>query len=54
MLVIDSIGMVVAFKDDGQIDWDAHVTLSENATRSLARRARQREDLLVQLEAPRP
>lgn len=52
MLVLDSMGMVVAFKDDGQIDWDAHVTLSENATRSLARRARQREDLLVQLEDP--
>ena len=49
MLVLDHVGMTVAFEGDGQLDWDAHVTLAESATRSRARRAVQREDLLVQL-----
>lgn len=52
MLVLDRIGMVVAFEDDSQLDWDAHVTLSKHATRSRARRAVQREDLLQQLADP--
>lgn len=49
ILTLDHIGMIVAFEGDGQLGWDAHVTLSERATRSLARRAMQRDDLLVQL-----
>jgi hypothetical protein len=52
MLVLDRIGMTVAFENDGQLHWDAHVTLSEHATRSLARRRVQREDLLLQLAEP--
>ena len=52
MVVLDQIGMTVAFRDDGQLYWDALVTLSEKATRSLARRAMQREDLLLQLDDP--
>ena len=49
MLVLHHIGMTIAFEGDGQLRWDAHVTLSEHATRSLARRAMQHHDLLVQL-----
>lgn len=52
MLVLDHIGMTVAFDGDGQLRWDALVTLSENAARPLARRAMQREDLLLQLRDP--
>lgn len=52
MLVLDRIGMTVAFNGDGQLRWDALVTLSERATRSLARRAMQRDDLLLQLRNP--
>ncbi len=52
MLVLDHIGMTVAFDGDGQLHWDALVTLSERATRSLARRAMQREDLLLLIDDP--
>lgn len=52
MRVLDHIGMTIAFDGDGQLRWDALVTLSERATRSLARRAMQREDLLLQLGDP--
>ena len=52
LLVLDHIGMTSAFDGDGQLRWDALVTLSERATRSLARRAMQREDLLLQLDDP--
>ena len=52
MLVLDHIGMTVAFDGDGQLRWDAFITLSGRATRSLARRAMQREDLLLQLDDP--
>ena len=52
MVVLDRIGMTIAFEGDGQLHWDALVTLSEKATRSLARRAMQREDLLLQLDDP--
>ena len=52
MLVLDHIGMIIAFDNDGQLYWDALVTLSEKAARSLARRAMQREDLLLQLRDP--
>lgn len=51
-LVLDHIGMTIAFDGDGQLHWDALVTLSERATRSRARRAMQREDLLLQLDDP--
>ena len=52
MLVLDRIGMTIAFEGDGQLRWDAHVKLSDTATRSLARRAMQREDLLLHLDDP--
>ena len=52
MRVLDQIGMTIAFDGDGQLRWDALVTLSETATRSLARRAMQREDLLLELDDP--
>ena len=52
MLVLDHVGMTVAFDGDGQLRWDALVTLSERATRSLARRAMQREDLLLRMNDP--
>ena len=49
MLVLHHIGMTIAFEGDNQLRWDALITLSERATRSLARRAMQHHDLLVQL-----
>ncbi|MYH27724.1 MAG: hypothetical protein F4137_02485 [Acidobacteria bacterium] len=52
MLVLDRIGMTIAFEGDGRLRWDAHVKLSDSATRSLARRAMQREDLLLRLDEP--
>lgn len=52
MLVLDRIGMTIAFEGDGQLRWDAHVKLTDTATRSLARRAMQREDLLLRLDNP--
>ena len=52
MLVLDHVGMTIAFEGDGQLRWDAHVKLTDTATRSLARRAMQREDVLLQLHDP--
>ena len=52
VLVLDRVGMIIAFDGDGQLRWDALVTLSERAARSLARRGMQREDLLLQLDDP--
>ncbi|MCY4120240.1 MAG: hypothetical protein OXG72_04895 [Acidobacteria bacterium] len=52
MRVLDHIGMTIAFDGDGQLRWDALITLSERATRSRARRAMQREDLLLELDDP--
>ena len=52
MLVLDRVGMTIAFEGDGQLRWDAHIKLSDTATRSLARRAMQREDLLLHLDGP--
>ena len=49
MGVLDRIGMRIAFEGDGQLEWDAHVSLLENATAARARRAVQRDDVLMQM-----
>ncbi len=52
IVVLDRIGMTISFEGDGQLRWDAHVNLTDTATRSLARRAMQREDLLLHFNNP--
>ena len=51
-MVLDRIGMNIAFEGDGQLRWDALITLSDLATRSRSRRAMQRDDLLLQVQEP--
>lgn len=52
MLVLDHVGMTISFEGDDQLRWDAHIRLSDQATRSRARRTMQREDMLLQFRNP--